>query len=127
MHLTTTSLVATRMARWVSEPINADEGCAELQLKSDAHKVLRQHGPVEFAHQWGTHYISGYKKAVFYAVVINTKFTSSEKRNSASTHVGVDVSHIDCYINMLEYVLCCRKDVRILMQHSQCTMLYRLV
>lgn len=89
--LTTTSLVVTRMAKLVSEPLLADEGCAELQLSPVPHKVLRQRGPVEFARRWGTHYINGYKKAVFYAVVINTNFSSSEKRSSASAHVGADV------------------------------------
>lgn len=40
VRLTTTSLAVTRMARWVSEPIHADEGCAELQLRADAQKLL---------------------------------------------------------------------------------------
>lgn len=45
--LTTTSLVVTRMAKCVSDPILVDEQCAELQLTADAQKLLRQHVPME--------------------------------------------------------------------------------
>ena len=86
------STVNTRLSKWESDVILPDENVSDLELNSEARKILVEQGPVAFTQMFGSHYIAGYYKAALYGVMVRTTFETREKKIAAKSTLALGVS-----------------------------------